>query len=143
MYRNGISAYKQTKVETADPKTLVIMCYEGMIANLKIAKEKYCFKNYELKAKAIQKVQDILALLMQSLDFERGGEIAVSLESLYGYMSRRLIEGDLQKDLSVFDEIIGMLEELESAWKEISNIPTNYNVETFRQTSLIAENLPR
>ncbi len=143
MYRNKINVYKQTNVETADPKTLVIMCYEGMITNMKIAKAKYHSQEYEAKAKAIQKVQDILALLMQSLDFERGGEIAISLESLYNYILRRLSEGDLQKDLRSFDEIIGILEELESAWRDISYIPTNYNVETFQQTSLITENLPR
>ena len=40
MYNNGIQAYRKTNVVTADPKRLVIMCYEGAIENLKIGKEK-------------------------------------------------------------------------------------------------------
>jgi len=120
---NGINTYKRTNVTTADPAKLVLMCYEGAISNLEIAREQYIAEKYEPKAKAVQKVQDILALLLQSLDFEKGGEISVALESLYNYMARRITEGDLQKDFRVFDEIIVMFEELESAWKEIGLAP--------------------
>jgi flagellar protein FliS len=125
MYKgvNGINAYKQTNVTTADPKKLILMCYEGAIRNLKIAREKYSTGEFEAKGKAVQKVYDILALLMQSLDFEKGRTIAAGLDSLYSYMMRRVMEGDLQKNVEAFDEVIGMLEELESAWKEISTTP--------------------
>jgi len=119
MYRNGAKAYKQTNVTTADPKRLVLMCYEGAISNMKIAKEKYASKEYEAKGKAIQKVQDILEALMQSLDFEKGGTIAVNLDALYNYMSRRLLECDIDKNEKAMDEVIYLLEELYSAWKEI------------------------
>ena len=125
MYRNGISAYRQTNVTTADPKRLVLMCYEGAISNLKIAREKYASKEYEAKGKAVQKAHDILTLLMQSLDFEKGGNVAVSLEALYNYMMRRLIDGDIKKDVRIIDEVIYILEELESAWKEIFHASKN------------------
>ena len=123
MHKNGINAYKQTNITTADPLKLVLMCYEKAISNLKTAREKYAAEEYEPKAKALQTVQDILSLLMQSLDFEKGGEIADNLNSLYAYMQRRITEGDLQKDLQAFDEVAGMLEELESGWEEISSAP--------------------
>lgn len=128
MYRNGsgINAYKQINVTTADPKKLVLMCYEGAITSLKTAKEKYISGEYELKGNAVQKTQDILSLLMNSLNFERGGDIAKNLESLYNYMLRRIVEGDIKNDVKAFDEVILMLEELESAWKEISYAPENF-----------------
>ncbi|MFH1672904.1 MAG: flagellar export chaperone FliS [Pseudomonadota bacterium] len=125
MYQNGIRSYQKTNVTTADPKRLVLMCYEGAISNLKIAREKYAFKEYEAKAKAVQKAQEILTLLLQSLDFEKGGKIAVSLEALYNYMLRRLIDGDIKKDTKIIDEVIYLLEELESAWKEIFRTSEN------------------
>jgi flagellar protein FliS len=120
---HGIQAYKQARVTTADPKGLVLMCYEGAISSLKLAKEKYLSHEYELKAQALQKTHDILNILMQSLDFEKGKTIAAGLNSLYSYMMRRVMEGDLQNNMEAFDEVIGMLEELESAWKEISTTP--------------------
>ena len=121
--RNGINAYKQVNVTTADPRRLVLMCYEGALGSLKTAREKYISGEYELKGKAIQKTQDILSLLMSSLNFEKGGEIARNLEALYNYMLRRIIEGDMKKDVKAFDEVIFMLSELESAWKEVSCAP--------------------
>jgi len=125
MYGNGsgINAYRQVNVTTADPKRLVLMCYEGAIGSLKIARETYVSGEYELKGNALQKTQDILSLLMNSLNFEGGGEIARNLESLYNYMLRRILEGDVKKDMKAFDEVILMLSELESAWKEISCAP--------------------
>jgi flagellar protein FliS len=57
---------------------------------------------------------------MQSLDFERGGDVAKSLGAMYNYMLRCILEGDLKKDLSRLDEAIRILEALQSAWEEIS-----------------------
>jgi flagellar protein FliS len=136
MYGNGISAYRQANVTTADPKKLILLCYEGAISNLKIVKDAYAAGEFEAKGKALQKVHDILTLLIQSLDFDKGGSIAVGLNSLYTYMMRRLTEGDLQRELKVFDEVIGMLEELESAWKEISASPVSTSVSYSHPTGL-------
>jgi flagellar protein FliS len=119
----GINAYKQASVTTADPGKLVLMCYEGAVRNLVLAKKHYENRDYEGKAKALQKVYDIITALLQGLDFERGGIIAYNLNALYHYMSRRLVDGDLKRDMSVFDEVIGIFKELESAWRQITSQP--------------------
>jgi len=139
---NGINLYKKANVTTAGPQRLVVMCYEGAISNLKTAQEKYGAREYEAKAKAVQKVQDILALLVQSLDFEKGGEIARNLNALYTYMVRRIVEGDLKRDMKAFDEVISMLEELVSAWREIGaasqDVPARDAQEGEPQTRMVA-----
>jgi flagellar protein FliS len=116
----GAVAYKQTNYLTADPVKLIIMCYEKAIERLKSAKEYYQNGQYEAKAKAIQKAQDIISELNKALNFEKGGEIARNLDMLYKYMSKQIVGADINRDLSGLDEIIWMLEELNSAWKEIS-----------------------
>ena len=110
MYSNGIQSYVKTDISTSDPMKLVIMCYEGAIDSLKLAKE---------KTKAVIKAQDIIDELLCSLDFEKGGAIARNLSSLYNYMLRRILHGDVNKDMSAIDEVIGMLSELLSAWQSI------------------------
>ncbi|HUV49869.1 MAG TPA: flagellar export chaperone FliS [Anaerolineae bacterium] len=127
MYGNGINAYRQTSVTTATPGRLVLMCYEGAISSLKTARKNYISGEYEAKAKTIQKAQNIISELIVALDFEKGGKIAGNLESLYNYMLRRIIEGDVKKDVKALDEVILMLSELESAWKEIFRIPENFS----------------
>jgi len=123
MYSNCIQSYRKTNVVTADPVRLIIMCYEGAIDSLKLAKEKIKEKDYEKKAKAIIKAQDIIEELICSLDFEKGGKIANNLESLYNYMLRRILEGDLNKDVGPIEEVIGMFTELLSAWQEVASKP--------------------
>ena len=123
MYCNGIQSYRKTDVSTSDPVKLVIMCYEGAIDSLKLAKEKIKEKNYEKKAKAITKAKDVINELLCSLDFEKGGEIANNLRSLYGYMLKRILYADVNRDLGAIDEVIGMLNELLSAWQEVASKP--------------------
>jgi flagellar secretion chaperone FliS len=123
MYCNGIQSYRKTNVITSDPGRLIIMCYEGAIDSLKLAKEKIKEKDYEKKAKAIIKAQDIIEELICSLDFEKGGEIANNLESLYNYMLRRILQGDLNKDVKAIDEVIGILSDLLSSWQELVSKP--------------------
>ncbi|MFH1351130.1 MAG: flagellar export chaperone FliS [Pseudomonadota bacterium] len=118
MYRNGARDYQKTDVMTSDPKRLVLMCYEGAIDNLKIAKQKIAKKEYEGKSKAIVKAQDIISELLCSLNFEKGGEIARNLESLYNYMLRRIIHADVNRDMATIDEIVGILDELRDAWEQ-------------------------
>ena len=117
MYSNGFQSYQKTNVLTADPKRLVLMCYEGAIENLKIAKNRYVEKDYEGKCAVVKKTQDIIDELLCSLDFEKGGSIAGNLESLYNYISRRILYADVNKDVGAIDEVIGMLSELKSAWE--------------------------
>ena len=119
MDSNGTQSYRRTKVLTADPKRLVLMCYEGTIDNLKIGKQQIAQKDYEGKARALTKAQDIINELLCALDYEKGGSIAKNLDSLYNYMLRRIIHVDLKNDLRAVDEVIGMLTELKAAWEEI------------------------
>lgn len=123
MYHNSIESYRKTDVITSDPVRLVIMCYEGAIDSLRLAKQKIIDKDYEAKAKAIIKTQDIIDELLLSLDFEKGSEIAKNLSSLYKYMLERIMHGSLKNDIIAIDEVIGMLKELLSAWQEVASRP--------------------
>jgi len=123
MYCNGIQSYRKTNVVTADPMRLVIMCYEGAVDSLKLAKQKIDEKDYEAKAKAINKTKDIIDELLCALDIEKGGVIAKNLNSLYNYMTRRIIHGDVNQDMGAIDEVIGILSELLSAWQGVASKP--------------------
>ena len=134
MYFNGIQSYRKTDIFTSDPVKLVITCYEGAIESLKLAKEKMEEEDYEKKGKAIIKAQNIIEELLCSLDFEKGGVIASNLSNLYNYMLRRILIGDVNKDMRAIDEVIGMLDELLSAWKSI-------HVQKDNETQTRADNL--
>jgi len=119
MYSSGVQSYRKTNVMTADPKKLVLLCYEGAIDNLKIGKNKIIEKDYEGKCRALTRAQDIIGELLNSLNFEKGGSIANGLDSLYNYMLRTIIHADFKNDISAIDEVVRLLTELKGAWEEI------------------------
>ena len=132
MYNSGLQSYRKTKVLTADPKRLVLMCYEGAIDSLKIAKNSYAEKDFEGKYTAIIKAQDIINELQCSLDFEKGGAIATNLNSLYNYMIKRILHADINRDMKAIDEVIVMLNELRFAWEEIFYNKQNNNIDPIK-----------
>jgi len=119
MTTNGYSNYRQTNVMTADPKRLVIMCYEEAIRSLRLAAAKYASKDYMAKGQAVQKALDIINELREALDFERGGTIATSLETIYVFMTAHIIKSDQARDGKGFQQVASMLEQLKSAWEKV------------------------
>jgi len=117
MYQSVVNSYQQTQFFTTHPLKLVLMCYEGAIGSLKLARDSYVAGRFEAKARALQKCLDIIHELNASLDLEKGGECAANLRSLYAYVTQALTEADLKRDIETMNQVITMLEELESAWK--------------------------
>lgn len=119
MEKNISQAYHQANLMTADPGKLIILCYEKAIHHLSLAVSHYENKEYEAKAKNLQKALDIIAELNKSLDMDKGGAIAENLDGLYKYMMAHLLQADIGRNLEGFRHVIGMLRELDAAWKEI------------------------
>ncbi|RPI76096.1 MAG: flagellar export chaperone FliS [Desulfobacteraceae bacterium] len=119
MYGKILAQYQRTKVETAGKMDLVIMCYEKTLQALHEAKTFFEANEFEKKAHKLQLALDIIHELQVSLNFEKGGQIAANLDSIYNYISRRLLQGDIEKHTSAYDECIHILSELKEAWEKI------------------------
>ncbi|MEL0137835.1 MAG: flagellar export chaperone FliS, partial [Halieaceae bacterium] len=63
----------------------------------------------------------ILAGLQGSLDYERGGEIAVNLGELYGYSIRKLFAANVNIDVAPehVAEVKSLLEPIAEAWENM------------------------
>jgi len=116
--------YHMNQIETADPKQLVVMLYDGAIRFLeKAAAEIEDFKKYDNVNTNILKSQDIITELMLSLDMEQGGEIANNLLSLYAFMKKELLDANMKKEKSGILQVIKMLEDLKDAWEKMEPGP--------------------
>ena len=119
-YEKAFDQYNRSSIETAGKLDLIIMCYERAILFIRQAKDNLRNGETEKKAYKIQKVLDIVNELQASLNFDKGGIIAKNLDSLYSYITKRVILADIQKNYNIFDECINILTELKSAWEGIS-----------------------
>lgn len=120
---NPLRSYKETQIKTATPGKLILMMYDGAIKNLNQALQDMEdeHRRYDSISNSLIKAQDIIAELMISLDFERGGEIAKNLFGLYVFMNRRLLDGNIKKDKAPLEEVRTLLMELRGAWAEVAD----------------------
>jgi len=113
-----VDAYRRADVMTANRETILLMMYSGAIRSLKKAMEAL-EKNQRLeKAKQLNKTQDIVNELRSTLNFNINAEIAQNLDSLYDFITQRLITGNLQNDPKPLKEALGILVTLNGAWEE-------------------------
>jgi flagellar protein FliS len=100
------------------------MLFDGALAALAKAVHEMKAGNVPAKGKSISRAISIIDNgLRASLDKEVGGEIAISLESLYQYMSDRLLQANLQNSTDIVEEISGLLKDLRGAWVQIGTDP--------------------
>jgi flagellar protein FliS len=120
---NPLRSYKETQIKTATPGKLILMMYDGAIKNLNQALQDMDdeHRRYDSISNSLIKAQDIIAELMISLDFDRGGEIARNLFGLYVFMNRRLLDGNIKKDKTPLEEVKSLLIELRGAWAEVAD----------------------
>jgi len=121
VYGKVLNQYKRSNIETAGKLDLIIMCYERAIQLLAQSKDHLREKEFVKKAHKVKKVLDIISELQGCLNMEKGGQIARNLDSLYSYLTKRLLVGDIRKDSAVYDEAIRILSELKEAWQTIKS----------------------
>ncbi len=112
-------AYQRTNVETADTASLVLMCYDATIDDLRRAKEYHASHRMDAAYERIRHGQDVITELLVGLDFERGGEIAFNLSRIYHYLLRELIGMNSLKPPETYNSLIDILQELREAWQEV------------------------
>jgi flagellar protein FliS len=124
--QHGVNVYAKISVETgvlaASPNKLIIMLYEGAITACRSAIVH--MQNSDIPNKGAMFSKAILIIesgLRLSLDKKAGGEIAVSLDALYAYMSHRLTLANIRNEPEFVHEVIKLLTELKSAWETIGN----------------------
>ena len=117
---NAYNAYKQNSVTTASPGELTLMLYNGCLKFLGKAKVAIEERNIQEKNTNLQKSQAIISELMSTLNMDI--EISKQMLPLYEYMNRRLIEANIKNDISIIEEVEGLVTEFRDTWKEVIKI---------------------
>ncbi len=123
---NALGQYRTVNAYGAasgDPLQLVLRMMDGAIDRIVSAKGHMRRQEISAKGEAIGRAIGLIDGLRTSLDRERGGAIAVNLESLYDYMMRRLVEANFRNDEHRLDEVAALLEEIRSAWQALVHSP--------------------
>lgn len=114
------SVNTQARAIEADPHRLIQMLIEGGLTRLAQARGAMERGQTALKGELIGKAIGIVGGLRQGLDIEKGGELAANLDSLYEYMTTRLMEANLKNDVAIIEEMAQLLREVKSGWDAIA-----------------------
>ncbi|MDI3298861.1 MAG: flagellar export chaperone FliS [Bacillota bacterium] len=114
-------AYERAEVLTASPVQLVAIIYrilEREVTAARLARERQAPD--ELR-RHTGKAKEALQLLRQSLDFRRGGEVAVQLEALYAFLYERLVRAELRPASDALDGLVEVIAPLREAWERLGS----------------------
>jgi flagellar secretion chaperone FliS len=114
----GLGAYKKTSIETASKEQILLMLYQAAIKHCKKSIESIEEQDLVKKGEHIGKLQDIIIELMNSLDFEIGGEIAKELSVLYDYILYSSTQANINKDKKPLEGVLSVLNTLYSGWTD-------------------------
>jgi flagellar protein FliS len=115
--------YLQTQVQSRTPLELVVMLYDGALRFSSEAREAIERKDVARRGRAISRAMAIVSELHCTLDMEAGGEVAQSLDKLYGFVRDRLMDASIRQDVRPLDEAIRVLTTLREGWAGISAAP--------------------
>lgn len=124
--QKGASAYAKVGLETgvlaSSPHKLIVMLFDGALVSARAGLAHMQAGEIAKKGMAISKAIMIVENgLRASLDKKAGGQIADSLDALYGYMGRRLLEANMTNKPEILEEVIALLADLKSAWDAIGD----------------------
>ena len=106
-------------VASSDPHAMVMMLLDAAAERMSAACGCIEHKKMVRKSKLLHSCVAIIAELRGSLNLAQGGPLAQNLDSLYDYMIRQLMLGNLNSDAAKIKEVLGLLHEIRSAWMAI------------------------
>ncbi|MCB1666990.1 MAG: flagellar export chaperone FliS [Porticoccaceae bacterium] len=123
MNQAALSQYQSISVQSgitdATPHQMVAMLFDGALDRVSSAKGSIARNEAGRKGELLGSAIAIVDGIRASLDYEKGGEIAANLGSLYDYIERRLLEANVKSDVAILDEVSSLLKELKAGWESI------------------------
>jgi len=113
-------------VAGASPARLVQIMFEQILSHLVIAqgcmeriKNNMPLPEVVAKGKSLGKAIRLINQLNNTLDMDRGREIADNLRSLYVYMLARLTTANINNDPAIVGEVMSLLQKVKAGWDQV------------------------
>ena len=120
MAENPYKKYREQSINTMTQGELLGLLYDTCVKRLNEGVYFIEEKNYSKANESLQKAERILRYLDGTLD--RQYEISENLTLLYDYFLRRIMTGNIHKDVAPINEVIPMIEDLGKTFKEAEKI---------------------
>jgi flagellar protein FliS len=113
-------SYQRTQVESRTPIELVVLLYDGALRFLDNARNAIERHDITARREAVSRALAIVSELQSTLDLERGGDVAKSLDGLYAHITFQLMEASRRRDVGPIDHCTRLVTTLRDAWADIA-----------------------
>ena len=117
---HAAARYRATQVQASSPLERVVLLYDGAIRFMDAAKDAIGRRDIPARRDALSRALAIVGQLKGTLDMERGGDVAASLDRLYGFVTSRLLDAARLQDARPVDECLAIFHSLREAWRTIA-----------------------
>ncbi len=118
-YVQGTS--REAEVADASPHRLIQILMEILLGRLAATKGAIEREDALARTQMSTRALAIITELRTSLDFEKGKEVAITLNSLYDYMGRRLMQAVSANDPAMVEEVINLMKPVKEGWDAIKD----------------------
>lgn len=115
-YPSRASQYRELQVLSASPARLTVLLFEHLEVLLRRAQTAIRNDQIEQRVENLGKAREILCELLSTLDIDRGGDIAIDLSMLYGFLLSELVDVGMRRDVVRLGRLIGIVNTLSSAF---------------------------
>lgn len=121
LHSRASAAYRDAEVHT--PARQIVLLHDSAIRSLDEARAAIAAGRIEARFHRVTRAHTTVAALQSCLDFERGAEIAQTLDRLYGHILGRLILINQRNDPAICEELARLLRQMRAGWAEIADGP--------------------
>ena len=115
--------YRRSAIMTATPGQLVVMLYDGVHRFLHQASVAMRSGDIPMTHNKLRRAENIISHLLDTLDMERGGDVAVNLQKIYLFCQRYLNEARIEQDPAKVEKVSELLDRLRGSWATIAASP--------------------
>ena len=122
-YANAYQNYQEQSVLTMTPVERIVLLFDKAVLNMNVA---ITYINSKDPCKAhnhIIKAEDIVLYLREILDMRY--PVSKTLFDYYTYIHKQLVMANINKDKEILGQLIGMLNDVKSAWQEVESLNRN------------------
>jgi flagellar protein FliS len=120
MYANSrrLASYGKIANTETDPLKQIVMLYDGAIKFLNMTADDIEKEDYVAKGEHSNRAFDIINYLQSILDFEKGGEVAQTLDNLYRSINVLMLRASAELDANLMRKAADLLSPVRDAWDQ-------------------------
>jgi len=115
-YPSRVSQYREIQVMSASPARLTVLLFEHLEVVMRRAQTAMRNEQVELRVENMGKARAIVSELLTTLDIDKGGDIAIDLSMLYGFLLGEMVDVGIRRDGVRLGRLIGIVNTLSTAF---------------------------